>query len=209
MRLALAAGMWAFAAWLSLPAQAAPAALDTQAFDVAALLAPASAASTESITRGEHDSQFVPFSLRDTRRNGGAFWLKLSARHDVPGVDVPVLVVHKGRHFVMQVFTAANAGAVRLGQVEDLPSFRAAQDVVFALPAGLTAGQVLYARVDLQGRGSEELSFATAPLQPLLEHGEERTRMIALAFGALMAMSLAALFIWFVLSDRLFILYAR
>ena len=32
--------------------------------------------------------------------------------------------------------------------------------------------------------------------------------MIALAFGALMAMSFAALFLWFVLSDRLFILYS-
>ena len=32
--------------------------------------------------------------------------------------------------------------------------------------------------------------------------------MIALAFGALTAMALAALLIWFVLADRLFILYA-
>jgi diguanylate cyclase (GGDEF)-like protein len=62
--------------------------------------------------------------------------------------------------------------------------------------------------VDLDGSGSEELTLSTAPLNALLEHGEERTRMIALAFGALMAMSLAALFLWFVLSDRLFILYA-
>jgi hypothetical protein len=32
--------------------------------------------------------------------------------------------------------------------------------------------------------------------------------MIALAFGALMAVALAALLIWFVLKDRMFILYA-
>jgi diguanylate cyclase (GGDEF)-like protein len=200
--------MWACAAWLSLPAQAAPVILNDQAFDVAALLAPASAASTESITAGEHDSQFVPFSLRATRRSGGPFWLRLSARQNVAGADVPVLVVHKGRHFVMSVFTAAAAGSLPLGQVEDLPSVRAAQDVVFALPGGLTVGQVFYARVSVQGRGSEEMNFATAPLQALLEHGEARTRMIALTFGALMAMSLAALFLWFVLSDRLFVLYA-
>jgi diguanylate cyclase (GGDEF)-like protein len=201
--------MLALAAWLALPARAAPAApLDEQVFDVQALLAPQSAAPAREVTRGALDSQFVPFSLRDTRRNGGAFWLKLRARHDVPAAQVPALVVHKGRHFLMQVFTASAAGSTPLGQVQDLPSFRAAHDMVFTLPAGLTAGQVLYARVDLEGAGSEELSFATAPLQALLEHGEERTRMIALAFGALMAMSLAALFLWFVLADRLFILYA-
>ena len=204
MRLALAAGIMALAAWLSPTAQAAVT-LDNQVFDVAALLAPQSDASPATVTAGTLDSQFAPFSLRDTRRHGGPFWLKLRARHDVPSTDVPVLVAHKGRHFLMKVFTADGTS---LGQVEDLPSFRAAQDVVFALPAGLIEGQTLYARVDLAGSGSEELTLATAPLNELLEHGEERTRMIALAFGALMAMSLAALFLWFVLSDRLFILYA-
>jgi diguanylate cyclase (GGDEF)-like protein len=208
VRLALAAGFIALAAWLSLPAHAASVTLDTQAFEVGALLAPQSDASLEIITAGTLDAQFTPFSLRDTRRNGGAFWLKLRVRHDIPAADVPVLVVHKGRHFAMRVFTAASAGGTMLPQIEDLPSFRAAQDVVFTLPAGLAAGQTLYARVDLEGRGSEELKFATAPLNALLEHGEERTRMIALAFGALIAMSLAALFLWFVLADRLFILYA-
>jgi len=194
----------ALAAWLS-PNAPAAVTLDSQVFDVAALLAPQSDASPESVTAGSLDSQFTPFSLRETRRHGGAFWLKLRARHAVPSSDVPALVAHKGRHFLMKVFTA---DGTPLGQVEDLPSFRAAQDVVFALPAGLVEGQTLYARVDLAGSGSEELTLATAPLNALLEHGEERTRMIALAFGALMAMSLAALFLWFVLSDRLFILYA-
>jgi diguanylate cyclase (GGDEF)-like protein len=208
VRVGLAAGMWVLAAWLSLPAQAATLHLDDQIFDVQALLAPLSDASAATVTGGVLDSQFVPFSLRDARQHGGAFWLKLLAKQDVPAAEVPALVVHKGRHLIIQVFTTAVAGSTPLGQVDDLPSFRAAQDMVFALPAGLTSGQVLYAHVDIEGRGSEELSFATAPLQALLEHGEDRTRMIALAFGALMAMSLAALFLWFVLADRLFILYS-
>ena len=38
--------------------------------------------------------------------------------------------------------------------------------------------------------------------------GAERARMIALAFGALTAMALAALLIWFVLADPVFVLYA-
>ncbi len=42
----------------------------------------------------------------------------------------------------------------------------------------------------------------------VLALGTERARMIALTFGALMAVSLAALLIWFVLKDPLFILYA-
>src|SRR5262245_12346913 len=118
----------ALAAWLAPTAQAASVTLDDQVFDVAALLAPQSDASPASVTAGALDSRFAPFSLRDTRRHGGAFWLKLRARHAVPAADVPVLVAHKGRHFLMKVFTAEGT---QLGQIEDLPSFRAAQDVVF------------------------------------------------------------------------------
>ncbi len=76
------------------------------------------------------------------------------------------------------------------------------------LPASLAAGQALYARVEAKGTGSEELTFSTGRLDEVLLHGADHTRMITLAFGALMAMALTSLLIWFVLSDRILIYYA-
>ena len=81
-------------------------------------------------------------------------------------------------------------------------------DAVFLLPSGLTPGQSLYARVDPVGRGAEELRFSRSTLIEALASGAEHTRMIAHTFGALVAMAFAALLIWFVLKDQLFILYA-
>ena len=81
-------------------------------------------------------------------------------------------------------------------------------DAVFLLPSGLTPGQSLYARVDPVGRGAEELRFSRSTLIEALASGAEHTRMIAHTFGALLAMAFAAMLIWFVLKDQLFILYA-
>jgi diguanylate cyclase (GGDEF)-like protein len=52
------------------------------------------------------------------------------------------------------------------------------------------------------------MRFSTSTLPQTLTTAAENARMIALSFGALMAMAVAALLIWFVLSDRLLILYA-
>jgi diguanylate cyclase (GGDEF)-like protein len=72
----------------------------------------------------------------------------------------------------------------------------------------LHAGQVVYVRVEPRGTGAEDLRFGTSTLDEKLTRAAEQARMIAFAFGALMAMALAALLIWFVLSDRLLVLYA-
>ena len=52
------------------------------------------------------------------------------------------------------------------------------------------------------------MRFSTSTLPETLTRAADHARMIALSFGALMAMSVAALLIWFVLSDRLLLLYA-
>ena len=88
------------------------------------------------------------------------------------------------------------------------PTFSGSHDAVYVLPSSLAPGQVLYAHVEAVGMGSEELHFSTSTLSEVLAFGADHARMITLAFGALMAMAVTALLIWFVLSDRLLIYYA-
>ena len=60
----------------------------------------------------------------------------------------------------------------------------------------------------MTGNDSQSLDFSASSLRSTLAQGARASRSIALAFGALMAVSVAALLLWFVLADRLFILYA-
>jgi diguanylate cyclase (GGDEF)-like protein len=190
--------------WL-LPALAS-AANDT--FDVQVLDAAEAGATMQAITSGSLDSRFHAFNLREVRARGIPFWLQLQVTQDVAAEPLPALIVHKGRHFRVQLFATRAGKALPLQAVAEVPQFRASHDALFVLPEGLRAGERLYARVESRGRGSEELRFSTGPIAAALTVGTEHTRMIALTFGALMVMGLASLLLWFVLSDRLFILYA-
>jgi diguanylate cyclase (GGDEF)-like protein len=76
------------------------------------------------------------------------------------------------------------------------------------VPAGIQAGQLLYARIDASGGGSRAASVSAATLGETLARGAERARMITLAVGALLSVAGAALLIWFVMAETLFILYA-
>lgn len=162
----------------------------------------------DTVVNGSLDARFGTFSYRDARRRGGAFWLKLRAHETFMPAGVPTIVVHKGRHLRTRLFLARAGASHSLAQATALPGFRGVHDAVFVLPDGLSAGQSVYARIEPMGRGNEELRFSPAELDPILARGAEHARMIALAFGALMAVALAALLIWFVLKDNLFILYA-
>ncbi|HVY81049.1 MAG TPA: diguanylate cyclase [Steroidobacteraceae bacterium] len=193
----------ALAAWV-LPALAAAA--DSQ-FDIGVIDA-LPGVTEEAVTSGALDAQFKPFALREVRARGLPFWLKLVAKDDVPAAVAPALIAHKGRHFDVQPYSARDGRVVPLHLIAELPQFRASHDALFVLPDGLKAGERLYVHVAAHGRGSEELAFSAAPLRATLAEGTEHTRMIVLTFGALMVMALASLLLWFILSDRLFILYS-
>ncbi|HEU4623447.1 MAG TPA: diguanylate cyclase [Steroidobacteraceae bacterium] len=193
----------ALAAWV-LPAFAAAA--DAQ-FDISVIDA-SPGVTEEAVTSGALDAQFKPFTLREVRARGLPFWLKLVAKQDIPADAAPALIAHKGRHFDVQPYSARDGRVTPLHLIAELPQFRASHDAVFVLPDGLKAGERVYVHVEGRGRGSEELAFSAAPLRATLAEGTEHTRMIVLTFGALMVMALASLLLWFVLSDRLFILYS-
>jgi len=141
----------------------------------------------------------------------GPHWLRIEAPASTGGGrDVPVIIVRAGRQTDVQLFrSAAPAGGstgARLARAASLAGFRGTRDVLFVVPADLAPGEPLYARIGAPER--DVVSFSAWSLEPALARGADHTRVITFTVGALAAMSMAALLIWFVLKDRLFILYA-
>jgi diguanylate cyclase (GGDEF)-like protein len=182
------------------------------AFNVQALNAAWRNAAPDEITRGSLDDKFEPFTGTQLRTRG-ALWLKLDPSNHLPAVDItagriPVVVVRAARQTIVRLYASRGDAAVPLPRATQLPGFRGTQDTVFTLLEGLKSAQPLYAHVDVSGTNAEPISFSSSTLDRTLARGGEHARIIALSFGALIAVSLAALLIWFVLVDRIFILYA-
>ncbi len=203
MRHALVVWLFCLTVWL-VPAAFA-AAPDQFTLDMLGASAEAGAAEVAS---GALDTHFQPFDYRNARLAGGAFWVRLTAASDFKPDAVATLNVHKGRHMRLQLFAQRDSVVSSLPLATSLPGFRGMHEAIFILPDGLTAGQPLYLRVDPDGSGSEGLHIATSTLDVTLARGAEHARMIAITFGGLMAMALAGFLIWFVLTDRLLLLYA-
>jgi diguanylate cyclase (GGDEF)-like protein len=166
------------------------------------------APSSEQVISGALDARFIPYDFQAARKSNRAFWLRLRAEENSTPGAVPTLNVSKGRHMQVQAFAVDDGRAVPLRTATHLPGFRGMHQIVFALPDRLTADQRLYVQVDPQGKGWEGLAFSASTLEQTLATGAEHARMIALSFGALMAMAVSSMLIWLVLSDRLLLMYA-
>ena len=190
-------------------------------FDIQVLNAAVANPTVGAVTSGALDDEFAPLASVKPPGPRGSFWLKINpANHAAPAetqaVDpsgapvsaIRVVVMHAGRQTQAELYAAHLGAAVSLPRAAQLPGFRGTSDTVFAVSEDLDAGQSLYARVTVASSDGEPLRFSSAALDRTLARGAEHARMIALVFGALMSMALAALLIWFVLADRLFILYA-
>ena len=140
-------------------------------------------------------------------RRGASFWVRLTPAAGVTAGGVPVVVVHAARQTQAALYATRGGAVVALPRATQLPGFRGTEDMVF-VAEGLEAGRPLYAHVEVGGGDAEPMRFSASNLESTLVRGAEHARMIALAFGALMAVALAALLIWFVLADQIFILYA-
>ena len=211
MREWLAAWLLALGACLlALPATgvASAAAGPDFTFDIQMLDPAVAPPAQELVTSGSLDARMIPFDYRAARRLNRDFWLRLRAEDNSTPGAVPTLNISKGRHLQIQAFAVVNGRGQPLPLATHLPGFRGMHQVVFALPERLTADQVLYVHVDPNGEGWEGLKFTASTLAQTLATGAEHARMIALAFGALMAMAISSLLIWLVLSDRLLLLYA-
>jgi two-component system, sensor histidine kinase LadS len=161
-----------------------------------------------ALASGEWDAQFElppPGSATGRARD---YWLKIDALSWPAPQGLRVLVMHATRQLHAELIMSQDGRPRSLPIAANLPGFLGIRDSVFAIPEDLAVGQALYAHVVVGGAQPQSLSFSTARLDAVLSQGAERARMIAFAFGALCAVSLAALLIWFVLKDRVLVLYA-
>jgi diguanylate cyclase (GGDEF)-like protein len=134
----------------------------------------------------------------------GVHWIRLQLA-SLPASGVPVVVVRSGRQTDVQL--AAPQG-VMLPRAATLAGFRGMRESIFALPENLRAGGPVYLRIESRLSEPDTASIRTSTLADVLAAGADRARVIALSVGALFTVSIAALLIWFVLKDKLFILYA-
>jgi diguanylate cyclase (GGDEF)-like protein len=204
VRALLAAG---FLIWLGSLSSAQSFAADT-AIRIRALAPSDAQPSPEAIASGSLDEQLQPFSKAAGHNTWRDYWLKLIP-HEPPSIDgTPVLIMNATRGLQAQVVAYRDGKVVPLILAANLPAFLGARDMVFIVPEGVPVAQPLYAHLVSNSSEPQYLSVSHGALESTLALGAERARMIALTFGALMAVSLAALLIWFVLKDPLFILYA-
>ncbi|HEX7114705.1 MAG TPA: diguanylate cyclase [Steroidobacter sp.] len=176
--------------------------------DVRILDPSAAQADADLIVRGELDESFRPFSGEAGSEHAERFWLRIEFVDAFSPQGVPTVNVRRARDLRLEMFVHDEGRIVPLRMAAALPGFVGTQDAVYMLPGEVGARDVIYARVERDSPAPNRLHFAASTLHETLARGAEHARMIALSVGALMAMALAALLIWFVLTDRLLILYA-
>ncbi len=176
---------------------------------VAQVLAPSFPGPTmQIVTSGALESRFSPIDLGQLRRRGGTFWLKLRPPDTGGRPGMAVLVAREGHDPRVQAFAPFNGTYVELPRAVRIPEFGGGHQAVFILPRSLTPDQPIYVRVAAPDDGIHSLRFGASTLSDTLTRSAVHARMIALAVGALGALSLGSLLIWFVLSDKVFVLYA-
>ena len=203
MRTFLAACLFGLLATLAMTAGAAGATFEVQRLDPE-LTQPGAA----DVTSGALDDRFLPASATRSLPRATDYWLRLTLPEAFEPRDVPTVNVRKGRNMDVEMFVIDHGQPVSVRLATHMPGFVGAQDAIYILPAGLKAGQPLYVHATANAPGPTGMRFTTSTLPETLTLAAEHARMIALSFGALMAMSVAALLIWVVLSDRLLLLYA-
>jgi diguanylate cyclase (GGDEF)-like protein len=203
MRTLLAACLFGLLASLAMAAGTAGTTFEVQRLDPE--LAQPSAA---DVTSGALDDRFRPASATRSLPRATDYWLRLTLPEAFQPRDVPTVNVRKGRNMDVEMFVIDHGKPVTVRLATHIPGFIGAQDAIYILPSGLQAGQALYAHATANSPGATGMRFSTSTLPETLTRAADHARMIALAFGALMAMSVAALLIWVVLSDRLLLLYA-
>ena len=163
--------------------------------------------SAAAVVSGALDERFGVAS-RGPKGPQHEYWLKLSVRAEALPAGIPVLVVHSTPELTTDLYGVRDGAPQRLALAAQQSAFLGVRDDVYLLPAGFTPGLPVYAHVQVTGNDRQSLDFSASSLRSTLAQGARASRSIALAFGALMAVSVAALLLWFVLADRLFILYA-
>jgi diguanylate cyclase (GGDEF)-like protein len=161
-----------------------------------------------AVTEGSLDARFTPFNARGSYALLAPRWFRLARPAPTGSAgSIPVAVARTGMDQSVELFARRGGQAIAITPLTVLPQFGGAEDTVFALPPDLDTAAPLYARVTRTGRATTDLYFSTAQLEDTLRPAAAHARIIALAFGALMAMAFSTLLVRFVLTDRLYPLY--
>jgi len=163
--------------------------------------------SVEAVTSGSLDGRFGPFRSRGSHFITWTQWFRLTAPAAPAGEGTPVLWIRSGLDQPVELFGRRAGVVVRLTPASTVPRFGGAQDTLFLLTPALDAGTTLYARIARTGGTTTDLQFGSSTLEYMLGWAAAHGRIIAQAFGALVAMALCALLVRFLLTDRLYPLY--
>ena len=161
----------------------------------------------EAVTGGMLDSHFRPFESRGSHFITSTLWIRLPPPAFTPDYGTPVLWARSGTGQPVELFGRRGGAVVALTVTTVVPKFGGAQDTVFALSPPLDAGAPVYARVTRTGATATDLQFGTSTLEYMLNRAAAHARIIAQAFGALIAMALCAALVRLLLTDRLYPLY--
>jgi diguanylate cyclase (GGDEF)-like protein len=188
--------------------QAAPASTPPGDLDFQILNATLTPTDPQTVVSGALDGLFRPYRPHQKLPRNPTYWVKVGPATAMTTAPLPVLVASTSRNLAIEFFTSRAGELVPVPFATGLPQFLGLEDAIFVLPGPLSADQPLYGRIQSTPSDVYRLGFSVSTLPEVLERSTGRSRMITLAFGALIAVSIAALLIWFVLSDALFILYA-
>ncbi|HVO44907.1 MAG TPA: diguanylate cyclase [Steroidobacteraceae bacterium] len=158
---------------------------------------------------GGLDAQFTSGGPQRLAERGQPFWLKLQAEAGT-GETTPVLIAHSSRFIAtrVQVYPAGTSSSAALRPALQLPDFAGLVDLVYVLPPGADPQRTVYVHVEPGSMPGAVPLFSTATLDAVLARADGRLRMIALSFGALTAMALAALLMWVLMAEVAFIFYS-
>jgi diguanylate cyclase (GGDEF)-like protein len=172
------------------------------------VLDPTGISPTEAtVTDGSLDARFGPFKARGSHLITAPLWLRLLPAAPSAGGETPVVLARSGIDQSVGMFARRGGSVVPLRAATVVPKFGGGQDTVFALNPPPDPATPLYAHVSRTGPTTTDLRFSTSTLERTLAEAAAHSRMISLAFGALMAMALSALLVRFVLTDPLYPLY--
>jgi two-component system, sensor histidine kinase LadS len=160
-----------------------------------------------AVTGGALDARFGTYDPRGSHRLTVPLWFRLTAPVVAEKGASPVLLVRAGMDQSIALYARQDGRTVTLTPATVVPNFGGAEDSVYALPPGLDAEAPLYARIARFGRATTDVHFSTSTLPRVLADAGAHQRIIALCFGALMAMAFSTLLVRFVLTDRLYPLY--
>jgi diguanylate cyclase (GGDEF)-like protein len=178
--------------------------------EVKALALGSATPSAGEVVRGTLDGSLgAPASGASLPQTRGTHWVRLEVLRGIAPPAIPVILVGSSADLHIEIYTRDSGTPEPLEPVALLPQFGGTQEAAFRVPGeGLPAGRVLYARLQADEPARDRVYFGATTLEKVLARGARHALTISLACGALAALALAAAAMWFVLGDRLFILYA-